>query len=66
MLLGVNADDGHGAGGQSRGAQISGGKGLALALIVHRGVGDNGGSAGKMRAFHAQVAEIFGFHVGHG
>ena len=62
----VNADDGHGAGGQGRGAKVGGAEGLALAVVVLGGVGDEYGTALLVHAFHAQVAEIFGGDVCHG
>ena len=62
----VDADDGHGAGGQGRGAKVGGAEGLALAVVVLGGVGDEHGTALLVHAFHAQVAEIFGGDVCHG
>ena len=62
----IDADDGHGAGGQGRGAKVGGAEGLALAVVVLGGVGDEYGTALLVHAFHAQVAEIFGGDVCHG
>ena len=61
----VDADDGHGAGGQGRGAKVGGAEGLALAVVVLGGVGDEYGTALLVHAFHAQVAEVFGGDVCH-
>lgn len=61
----VDADDGHGAGGERRGAEVRGREGLALALVVHRGIRDKRGAARHMDAFGAQVPKIFGGDGGH-
>ena len=52
----VNADDGHGAAGQRRGAEIRGRKTFALAVVVHGGVGDEARAAGGVNGFDTKVA----------
>ena len=68
ILLQCDADahDGHGAGAEGGGAEVSGGEGLTLALIVYRGIGDDLGAGSDVLAFHAEVAEIRLSEVGHG
>ena len=46
VVAGVDAHDGQGAGAQRGGAEVRGGEGFALALVVQRGIGDDGGAGG--------------------
>lgn len=57
--LAVNADDRHGAGREGGHAEVCGGKGFALAIVVHGGIAHQFGPARDMGAFDTQIAKVF-------
>jgi len=64
-LSAFDSENGGQAGAEGRRAEVGGGDGLALALIVERGVGEEGLTRRRVGHFTAQISEILNAEFDH-